>query len=107
MFKQGLFTSALTGLGVDELKKHIVTSINLENNTVEGFGITTPRQYSAIIKSEAAIAAVLDITDNIPIQLELVSFELQNALRGIEDLMGVKSSDEILDNMFNNFCVGK
>ena len=107
VFKQGLFTSALTGLGVDELKKHIVTSINLENNTVEGFGITTPRQYSAIIKSEAAIAAVLDITDNIPIQLELVSFELQNALRGIEDLMGVKTSDEILDNMFNNFCVGK
>ena len=107
VFKQGLFTSALTGLGVDELKKLIVASLNLENNTVEGFGITTPRQYSAIIKSEAAIAAVLDITDNIPIQLELVSFELQNALRGIEDLMGVKTSDEILDNMFNSFCVGK
>ena len=107
MFEQGLFASALTGLGVGKLKKYIVTSINLENNTGEDFGITTPRQYSAIIKSEAAIAAVLDITDNIPIQLELVSFELQNALRGIEDLMGVKTSDEILDNMFNNFCVGK
>ena len=44
---------------------------------------------------------------HVPVQLELISFELQNALRGVEDLLGIKTADEILDNMFNSFCVGK
>ena len=42
-----------------------------------------------------------------PVELELVSFELQNALQGVEDLLGTKTADEILDKMFNSFCVGK
>jgi tRNA modification GTPase len=105
--KRGLYTSALMGLGLDELKKYIVTNLNLENNTGENFGITTPRQYNAIINSDASIAAVLEITKHTPIQLELVSFELQNALQGIEDLLGLKTADEILDRMFESFCVGK
>jgi tRNA modification GTPase len=106
-FMGGLFTSAINGLGLDELKKHIVTTLDLENSTGELFGITTPRQYNAIIKSDAAIAAVSEIMNQAPIQLELISYELQSALRGIEELLGIKTADEILDRMFKSFCVGK
>ena len=107
VFKGGLITSALTGLGVDELKKHIIIALGLENSASEDFGITTPRQYSAIMKSDVAMASVIGLASHVPIQLELVSFELQNALRGVEDLLGIKTADEILDTMFNGFCVGK
>jgi tRNA modification GTPase len=106
-FMGGLFTSAINGLGLDELKKHIVTALDLENSTGELFGITTPRQYNAIIKSDAAIAAVSEIMNQAPIRLELISYELQSALRGIEELLGIKTADEILDRMFKSFCVGK
>ena len=82
-------------------------ALGLENSTNENFGITTPRQYNAIMKSDVAIASVIDLAGQLPIQLELVSFELQNALRGVEDLLGIKTADEILDNMFSGFCVGK
>ena len=107
VFKGGLITSALTGLGVDELKKHIIITLGLENSTSENFSITTPRQYNAIMKSDVAMASVIELAGHAPIQLELISFELQNALRGVEDLLGIKTADEILDNMFNSFCVGK
>jgi len=107
IIKGGLMTSALTGLGVDELKKHIIITLGLENSTSENVGITTQRQYNAIMKSDVAMASVIELTSHVPIQLELVSFELQNALRGVEDLLGIKTADEILDNMFNSFCVGK
>jgi len=107
VFKGGLITSALTGVGVEELKKHIIIALGLENSTSENCGITTPRQYNAIMKSDIAMASVIELADRMPIQLELVSFELQNALRGVEDLLGIKTADEILDNMFNSFCVGK
>ena len=107
VFKPGLFTSALTGVGLGELKNHIVTALDLESNTGENFGITTTRQYNAILKSDAAMAAVIEIAEQSPLQLELVSFELQNALNSIEDLLGTKTADEVLNNMFDNFCVGK
>ena len=107
IIKGGLMTSALTGLGVDELKKHIIITLGLENSTSENVGITTQRQYNAIMKSDVAMASVIELTSHVPIQLEFVSFELQNALRGVEDLLGIKTADEILDNMFNGFCVGK
>ena len=106
-FKTGLFLSALKGLGVKELKKHIISALDLKNNDSEIFGITTPRQYNAIIKSDAAMVAVNKMIYQNPVQLELISFELQNALRGIEELLGVKPTDEILENMFKSFCVGK
>jgi len=106
-YSRELFTSAITGVGLKKLKKGVVNALNLENNTSETFGITTPRQYNAIIKSSAAISSVLKITNEMPIQLELVSYELQSALRGIEDLLGIKTADELLNNMFNSFCVGK
>jgi tRNA U34 5-carboxymethylaminomethyl modifying GTPase MnmE/TrmE len=53
------------------------------------------------------MAAVIEIAEQYPLQLELVSFELQNALNSIEDLLGTKTADEVLNNMFDNFCVGK
>ena len=107
IIKGGLMTSALTGLGVDELKKHIIITLGLENSTSENVGITTQRQYNALMKSDVAMASVIELASHVPIQLELISFELQNALRGVEDLLGIKTADEILDNMFNGFCVGK
>ena len=107
VYKDGFITSALTGAGVDELKKHIIVALGLENSTSENFGITTPRQYNAIMNSDVAMESVIELASHVPIQLELVSFELQNALRGVEDLLGIKTADEILDNMFNGFCVGK
>jgi len=106
-FKGALFTSALNGLGLEELKKHILLVLDLKNNDSESFGITTPRQYNAIIKSNTAMLKVKNMINQNPIQLELISYELQSALRGIEELLGIKTTDEILDNMFNSFCVGK
>ena len=90
-----------------KLKNHILNSLDLENANGKSFGITTPRQYKAISISEAAVGSVTKILRQPPIQLELVSFELQNALSGIEDLLGVKTADDILNNMFEGFCVGK
>ena len=35
-FKGALFTSALNGLGLEELKKHILSVLDLKNNDSEG-----------------------------------------------------------------------
>ena len=99
--------SALNNVGVETLKNHIIRSLGLENYNGKPFGITTPRQYKAISISKTAVGSVTKILRQPPIQLELVSFELQNALSGIEDLLGVKTADDILNTMFEDFCVGK
>ena len=39
--------------------------------------------------------------------MELVAFELRAALDALDTLMGKTSPDDILNNIFNNLCVGK
>jgi len=106
-YDKQLFISALSGFGLEELKKRIITTLDFSNNDNETAGITTQRQYRAIKQSDAAMIKIKSFIGQHPPQLELISYELQSALRGIEGLLGIKTDDEILDNMFNAFCVGK
>jgi len=38
---------------------------------------------------------------------ELVAVDLQAAKDGLEEIIGVVSSDDILERIFANFCLGK
>ena len=40
-------------------------------------------------------------------QLELICYELENALICINSLLGVETGELVLNNMFDSFCVGK
>ncbi|HDR05885.1 MAG TPA: hypothetical protein ENN84_11665, partial [Candidatus Marinimicrobia bacterium] len=38
---------------------------------------------------------------------DIVAFEIRSALENLSDLVGEYHSDEILNEIFNSFCVGK
>ena len=40
-------------------------------------------------------------------ELELICFELNEALESINDLLGENTEETVLNNMFDSFCVGK
>ena len=40
-------------------------------------------------------------------QLELICYELENSLLKINELLGVNADEDVLNKMFDNFCVGK
>ena len=41
------------------------------------------------------------------LDIEIVAFELREALNAVDALLGKTSPEDILDHVFNSFCVGK
>lgn len=105
--KQYLHISAVTGDGLEDLKSIIFNS-NLTSwkEEREGIVITNIRHKLAIDKASSSLErAIRVLSNNQP--LEIFSIELRDALDNIGEITGAVTSEDILDKIFNDFCIGK
>jgi tRNA modification GTPase len=98
--------SAKTGLGVDHLKDALLECVNLgilrNNETI----VTNSRHYDALLKALNEIQKVqLGIDDNL--SGDLLAIDIRQALYHFGEITGEISSDDLLGNIFANFCIGK
>ena len=101
------FVSALRGDGIDNLKKAIKNKLIDLNCTGSDVVLTTRRQVSAINSCEQNLKQAVCQLKNKQPELELVSFEIREAVKNLDGLFGKTSVDEILNRIFSGFCVGK
>ena len=68
--------------------------------------ISSTRHYEALLKAQAAIQRV---TDGLAMQLsgEFLSMDLQDCLTALGEITGQITSQEVLNNIFSKFCIGK
>lgn len=105
--KKYLHISVKTGTGIEEMKSHIFNS-TMKNwqESREGIVVTNVRHKESLDRAVAAITAAQDIlAHNRP--LELFSLELRDALDSIGEITGAVTSEEILNKIFSDFCIGK
>jgi tRNA modification GTPase len=98
-------TSALSGEGIAELRAAIVAAVAGPAVRESGM-LTNLRQHQAVEKAlgglEAASGAV---ATGIPHEMALL--DLYEALRGLDALTGVTTSEDVLRLIFSRFCIGK
>ena len=100
-------TSALTGEGIEELRKEILQVVagNSGPQQESGF-LTNVRQQNAVSKAIASLdAASVSVPLNTP--HEMLLLDLYNALRNLDELTGATTADDILNLIFRTFCIGK
>jgi tRNA modification GTPase len=105
--RQYIHISALTGEGIEELKAVLLRS-NLKNwrEEREGVVVTNIRHKAALDKSCSALERALEILrEKGP--LEIFSIELREALDSIGEITGTVATEDILNKIFNDFCIGK
>jgi tRNA modification GTPase len=105
--RQYLYISAVNGSGLEELKSAVFDS-NLRDwkEEREGIVITNVRHKAALDKAAAAVDRASEILrENRPI--ELFSVEMREALDSIGEITGAISTEDILDRIFSDFCIGK
>ncbi len=99
--------SAKTGQGLDALKASIRSSLvrpGLEAS--ESALVTNARHLDALRKAEAGLQRVQGcVTDGAP--AELLAAELRAAADALGEITGDITTDEILDVVFSQFCIGK
>jgi tRNA modification GTPase len=103
---QALRISCLTGDGLPELQKEILTRITKQN--------LKPESTVAInVRHRDCLRRALESCDRASTGLEqgfspeYVALDLNEGLRAVGEVIGVADVEEILDSVFSQFCIGK
>ncbi|MBI4654615.1 MAG: tRNA uridine-5-carboxymethylaminomethyl(34) synthesis GTPase MnmE [Nitrospirae bacterium] len=102
--------SALKGTGLDELREKISDMI-LKFSSAGGEAsysglVTNIRHVKALEKALAHMNSLMDGI-NKGLSPELLSLELRDALDAIGEILGITTPEDILNKIFNDFCIGK
>jgi tRNA modification GTPase len=98
--------SAKTGFGVDQLTNTLLNLINtgaLRNNETI---ITNTRHYDALLKAFEEIKKVQQGLDS-GLSGDLLAIDIRQALYHFGEITGEITNDDLLGNIFANFCIGK
>lgn len=104
--QQTLFISAKNKEGIDELKQTLLSFVNtgaLRNNETI---ITNTRHYDSLLKALEEIQKVKwGLETNL--SSDLMAIDIREALYHFGEITGEVTNDELLGNIFANFCIGK
>jgi tRNA modification GTPase len=103
-----VFVSAKYSQGLEELRAAIVNCLangdDLADN--EGVVITERRHRDALLRAVAALDAFLLSADTTTPQ-EFLAMDLRESLDALGQITGETTPDEILEQIFSRFCIGK
>ena len=98
--------SANKGTHINELEQ-LLTKIALKKKPSEtGVVVTNVRHYEALLRSHEAIVRVVEGVGN-QIPGDLLAMDIREVLHYLGEITGEITTDEILGNIFKNFCIGK
>ena len=104
--KDGIFyLSTETKEGLEELKNKIKEiSYNFSLDDTEF--ITNNRQQDCLVKCKESLTQALEAAKIHQLQ-DLISIDLKSALLFLDEITGEVITDDILNNIFDHFCIGK
>lgn len=104
IIKRVVQISAKKNIGIDNLKEQILQKVGLENLDEDSF-IARSRHLEELKSSLKCIKNALQNLQNI--HIELVADELTQASNHLGNITGDFSTDDLLGEIFSNFCIGK
>lgn len=98
--------SSKTGAGLDSFRSALSTALFPPHGESEEFWVTSERQCECLRQAEAGVERILHLIDVNP-AVELIAFELRGVRDSLASIIGEISSEDILQNIFSKFCIGK
>ena len=92
--------------GLDRLEEFLVRSAALPSISSGDVVVTNVRHYEALTR---ALANIKEVKQGLELGLsgDLVSEHLRAAIHNLSEIVGEVTNDEVLGNIFANFCIGK
>lgn len=104
--ENSIFISAKQKIGIDELKNELMSFVNtgaLRNNETI---VTNTRHYDSLLKALEEVQKVKWGLDS-GLSSDLMAIDIRSALHYFGEITGEVTNDELLGNIFANFCIGK
>jgi tRNA modification GTPase len=99
--------SALKGEGLESLKDMIVSASSvLQKDQTQGVLISSLRHKDALIRAEKSLNLAINSLKK-KMSPEFVALDVKAALDAIGEVVGKTVTDDILNKIFSDFCIGK
>lgn len=102
-----LITSARTGDGIDDLKRAILArALGGAAEAGDGHVVTSERQRTLLTRAAEAFEHAAEAMA-VQAPIEVLALEIRDGTERLAELMGERVGEEVLDDLFSRFCIGK
>ncbi len=101
-----VFISAAKDWQVDELKTRIVQMVHADQWKKTDTMVTNLRHYQSLRLTHDAITQVMTSLHS-GISGDILALDIRTALQHMGEITGEITTDDLLDNIFSKFCIGK
>lgn len=99
--------SAKTGSGLTVLTEALAEIGRRITGDTDETMVTNIRHYEALVRAATALGRVRDGLQVATLPPDLIAQDLREALYHLGEIVGEISTEEVLGNIFRNFCIGK
>ncbi|TSD66422.1 tRNA uridine-5-carboxymethylaminomethyl(34) synthesis GTPase MnmE [Inquilinus sp. KBS0705] len=103
--EKAIIISAKEKRHIDELKHKIYSAAVKDQLTGHETLVTNIRHLEALQKTEEALIRVLNGIDTVT--SDFLSMDIKQALHYLGEITGAVTTDDLLENIFSKFCIGK
>lgn len=90
---------------IKDLKNLLISSVKKLSNSTQTT-VTNMRHFQALEQTDQSLAAVLNGLEN-RVSSDFVALDIRHGLHHLGEITGEISTDDLLDSIFSNFCIGK
>ena len=100
------YISARNKVGIDDLKDEVLRKVNLHQISTDDVLVTNIRHVEALQHTLDSLERVLHGIDN-PVTSDFLAMDIKQALHYLGEITGTVTTDDLLENIFSKFCIGK
>lgn len=97
--------SAVTGTGIDSLEREIAR-IASSGSSAESVIVSTARHAQLLESAAESLDHAIETLDSAAV-IDLLSVDLTSAHRSLGGIIGETATDDLLERIFSEFCIGK
>ena len=87
-------------------EERILDEVNIDSFTTGDTVVTNIRHQQELLNTQNDLNRVLEGIDN-GISNDLLAMDIRQALHHLGEITGTITTDDLLDNIFSKFCIGK
>ena len=104
--KDYIFCSAIRENGLKKIKEYLIKDIEISEEKLHSGILSNTRQIAAVKRAIKSIQSAMNSIEN-KLGFEFTAFDLKEASSALEEVIGKITADDILNQIFENFCIGK
>jgi tRNA modification GTPase len=101
-----IFISASNKTNIQDLKERILSYFQVKTVKTGDVMVTNIRHYQNLLQTNEALQRVLDGMDQ-SITGDFLAMDIRQSLHYLGEITGTITTDDLLDNIFSKFCIGK